>query len=169
MAVRQSKLEYELPCAVRQRGFTLYELIAVIVVAGILAVSAFAIFDKSEFDAQGFGDYVLAALSQGQKLAIAQRRPVRVTIASGQVTLEYCQAQGCSGPWIAFPTGVLPGTGGAIAAPSGVTLASSVSPFQFTPLGGTNAANVQVTITTVSTGATRALVVEAGTGYVHPQ
>jgi len=44
-----------------------------------------------------------------------------------------------------------------------------VSPFQFTPLGGTNAANVQVTITTVSTGATRALVVEAGTGYVHPQ
>src|SRR5712691_1115027 len=138
MAVRQSKLEYELLCAARQRGFTLYELIAVIVVAGILAVSAFAIFDKSEFDAQGFGDYVLAALSQGQKLAIAQRRPVKVTIASGQVTLEYCQAQGCSGPWIAFPTGVLPGTGGAIAATSGVTLASSVSSFQFTPLGATD-------------------------------
>src|SRR6266705_2490432 len=167
MAVRQSKLEYELPCAVRQRGFTLYELIAVIVVAGILAVSAFAIFDKSEFDAQGFGDYVLAALSQGQKLAIAQRRPVRVTIASGQVTLEYCQAQNCSGPWVAFPTGVRP-DGGAIAAPTGVVLASSVSPFQFTPLGGTNAANVQITITTTSTGATRTLVVEAGTGYVHP-
>jgi len=66
-----------------QRGFTLVELIAVIVIVGILAVAAVPrFFDNNVFQARGAADQVTAALRYGQKVAIAQRGPVSVNITT---------------------------------------------------------------------------------------
>ena len=67
-----------------QRGFTLVELITVIVIIGILAVAAAPrFFDNNVFQARGAADQVTAALRYGQKVAIAQHRAVDVKISGG--------------------------------------------------------------------------------------
>lgn len=59
------------------RGFTLVELIMVIVLVGVLSVVAVPrLIDKSDVSARGFHDSTLAYLRYAQKTAIAQRRTV---------------------------------------------------------------------------------------------
>jgi MSHA pilin protein MshC len=67
-----------------QCGFTLTELITVIVILGIIsAVAVPRFFDVTVFQSRGAADQVRAALRYGQKVAIAQHRNVNVTISSG--------------------------------------------------------------------------------------
>lgn len=67
----------------RQRGFTLVELITVMVILGILAaVAAPRFFDSGVFQERGAADQVKAALRYGQKVAIAQHKVVSVTIST---------------------------------------------------------------------------------------
>jgi MSHA pilin protein MshC len=62
------------------RGFTLVELIMVIVILGVLAVyAAPKLFSTSDFYARGFHDETTALLRYAQKTAVAQRRTVCVT------------------------------------------------------------------------------------------
>lgn len=66
-----------------QRGFTLVELITIIVIVGIVAVAAVPrFFDNDVFQARGTADQVRAALRYGQKVAIAQHRDVTVTVTA---------------------------------------------------------------------------------------
>src|SRR5450759_2204818 len=147
-----------------QRGFTLIELIMVMVIVGILAiVVAPRFFDVNVFKSRGFADQVQASLRYAQKEAIAQHRLVCVALASTSVTLTIASTSAdvtCT-PTLAFPTG-----GNFINAPSGITLSSSPLPppvsFNFDALGTT-----AVTQTVTVSGATNNIVVEAVTGYVH--
>lgn len=146
-------------------GFTLIELIMVIVIAGILAlVAAPRFFNASAFKSQGFADQVQAALRYAQKEAIAQHRNVCVAMTATTITLTIASSSGAAsacGPNLPFPAG-----GNSISAPSGVTLtALPVSPpvsFNFDALGTT-----AVTQTITASGATNNIFVEAVTGYVH--
>jgi MSHA pilin protein MshC len=147
--------------AVATRGFTLLELIAVLAIAAILAVSATAYFSKSSFDAAAFADLAKSAVSQAQKVAVAQRQTVFVIVTAS--TLSVCYDAGCTNPVAA--AGGSTGAGGLSApgkmvytAPSGITI--SPASFSFDGLGKPSAA-----VTINVTGAT-GFSVAAETGYV---
>jgi MSHA pilin protein MshC len=73
-----------------QFGFTLVELIMVIVIVGIIgAVVAPRFFSRVTFDASGFNNQLIALLRHGQKLAIAQNRNVFVRVDGSSVALCY--------------------------------------------------------------------------------
>ena len=61
------------------RGFTLIELVLVIILVGIMAIYAAPKFSSlGLFGGTGFRDQAISALQMGRKYAIAQRRNVRV-------------------------------------------------------------------------------------------
>jgi MSHA pilin protein MshC len=146
----------------RQRGFTLAELVAVIVITAILAVSATAYFSRSAFDSAAFADLAKSVVSQAQKVAVAQRRTVFVVASAS--TLSVCYDALCASP--VASAGAASGAGGFNAptamvytAPSGVSLAP-VS-FSFDGIGKPSAA-VSIII-----NGTSAFSVAAETGYVY--
>jgi MSHA pilin protein MshC len=64
-----------------QSGFTLIEVIAVMVLVGVLAaVGASRFFDAAGFRASGLASEMAAAVRYGQKIAFASRCRVQVTI-----------------------------------------------------------------------------------------
>lgn len=140
----------------RAKGFTLVELIMVIVVVGIISVVALPRFsDRSEFQARGFQDETKSLLRYAQKAAIAQRRNVCVALAATGVTLTIDNTVppdgNCDVP-LALPSPARGGTG----------LTPSIAGFTFQPLGDTDrAANITVLIA----GAT--ITVDFRTGYVY--
>lgn len=67
-----------------QRGFTLVELITVMVIVGILAVAVLPrFFTVSEFEDRGSADQVKSLLRFAQKTAIAQHQNITVAISGG--------------------------------------------------------------------------------------
>lgn len=69
------------------RGFTLVELITVMVIVGILAVAVLPrFFTVSEFEDRGSADQVKSLLRFAQKTAVAQRRNISVDISGSSAT-----------------------------------------------------------------------------------
>lgn len=141
-----------------QRGFTLVELVMTLVIVGIIsAVAIPRFFDTNVFQSSGFADQVQASLRYAQKVAIAQRRFVCVTIAGNSLSLATGATAACG---TQLPS--LSGGGNyVINAPSGVTVTDAS--FNFNALGSSSAG---VTVG-VAGDITRNIIVETGTGYVH--
>jgi MSHA pilin protein MshC len=170
----------------RVRGFTLIELIAVIVIVGILgAVAAGRFFTSSNIDGRPFADQLAGTLRYGQKMAIAQNRNVFARINSSGVALCY-QADCAVGARVLAPGGGNSASSATQAAcqdatwaceapPSGVTVGTT-NQFYFDPVGKPFAV-ADTAPTPTSTFSTlaiaiggsivRTVTVEAETGYVH--
>ncbi len=150
----------------RSHGFTLIELIMVLVLLGVLAVVLVPRINTQDFNVRGFHDETLALMRYAQKTAIAQRRTVCVTFGPGSASLSIVAAAGstaCPGGNFAGPRGEIPAT---VSARSGVAYVVQPGDFSFDGLGQPSAAR---SFEVAGDGAPlgRTITVEATTGYVH--
>ncbi len=149
------------------RGFTLTELITVVVILGIIAAfTAPRFFDRVVFEERGFYEEVVAALRYGQKIAVGSGCPVRISIdASGYALAQQVELgtdNRCDPDDVSWAVPVLLPDGQAAAGstPAGVTLGPDET-FLFDGLGQTDLGSDL----TVNVGAW-SLVVQAQSGYV---
>lgn len=171
----------------RAHGFTMIELITVIIVVGIMAAFAVPRFvQKETFDARTFTDQNLNMLRYAQKLAIAQNRPVFAVLSSNRIAL--CFTAACNpADQVRAPAGSNSGNAATIAAcgnatawfcegrPNNVTYTPPTAVFYFNALGRpflatdvdpvSTFARMQIPIS--GAGVTRNVFVEAETGYAH--
>lgn len=136
------------------KGFTLVELVVMMVVMGILAAYVSAKLNFKESDASGCAETVKASVRMAQKLAIAQRAPaspVTVTVTSS------CAATVGTESYPAL---------------NGITVSNSGS-ISFSGLGqpsvGATPLTAVRTFTITGGDVTRYVCLEAETGYVHEE
>lgn len=74
---------------VHQRGFSLVELVTIMVIIGVLgSVSVTKMMPNAIIQLQGARDLVVSALFVAQQQAMAQASPVRVSVAGGAVDIR---------------------------------------------------------------------------------
>lgn len=160
----------------RSRGFTLIELIVILILVGILAAAALPRLNTSAFDEAGFRDGVKAALQHARRTAVASRRYVCATIGSNSISLfrdqsepESVVAVDCTSTPLPLPAagrGCASNSVCTSAVGIGVTLSGGANPIIFDPLGrpvttGKTALSSNLTLT-IATGVTITVVAESG-------
>lgn len=148
------------------RGFTLIELITVLVIAAILAAFVGTrAFQTSEFYERGFYEEALAAARYAHKLAVNSGCEVQFSVASSSYTLTQ-RATNCTTGGFTLPV-VSPGTKTDFSG----TVPSGVSPFTMTSnpvVFKASGATSDGTNRTVTVGA-RSFVIHGGSGFVKAQ
>lgn len=138
-----------------QQGFTLTELIMVIVIIGVLSAVAMPMwFSAGDFEERGYYDEVIQAARYAQKVAVVSNCDVRFSLGAGGFSLEI---QNSPFTHCAVQTVDLPGQSGPYTKPGGV--ASDTASITFAPAGTASAD------ATLNIGG-RQIQIHAATGYV---
>jgi MSHA pilin protein MshC len=151
----------------KQVGFTLVELIMVIVMLGILSATALPkFFEKNTFAERAFFDDVLNAVRYAQKLAVATGCSVQVSISANTYTLNrqgISSSTACPGGSSYSLSIPRPASGDSTysASETDITLSSTYSSFTFNSLGEASA-NV-----TLKVNGAKTISVIAETGFVY--
>ncbi len=151
----------------RAAGFSLPELVAVLVVAGLLAAVAAARWDQGRgIDELGFQERVMTALRLAQRRAQADGCEVRITVAAAGFTLDQ-RATLCSGAF----NRPLAGTDGAgstldSTTPAGLPLSATPATFYFDATGAVRTAPGGALTDVTLTVGSRSIQVTGATGHV---
>lgn len=167
---------------VEQRGFTIVELIMVIVILGIIsAVAAPRFFDRKVFDERFYFEEVLSTVRYGQKLAVASGCRIQVSWDSMARKVVLYKADNCdlldpqySGEVVGLDGKSYSGNSKAEGSNEGAsTPATTGFPFVFSPLGciydrdsHSCATDTEVTRVKVQVGNQFIFQVHAATGFI---
>ena len=152
------------PMQVSESGFTLTELVTVIVIAGILSAIVYNRISITSFSTSGYTSEVRSEVRYAHKLAVAQRRNVYVSVAGNAVSLCYDSA--CT----TAVTQPASSAAFSLSAP-GVTPAIP-TPFYFDSLGrphvtSTMALAAAAVTVSITGDVMNTITIEVQTGYVH--
>lgn len=154
----------------RQTGFTLVELILVIVVMGLLAgVALPGLMNRQSQDEASTRDELKATLRLARQVATAQNRPVCFMRTAAQFSLLYangagiCNLAGTPVMMVGQPAASAFGDPVVVLLPTGVILTGN-NTIQFDGRGRLVPNNLDATITV---GSTQALTVTRETGFVY--
>ena len=136
------------------RGYSLAELVVVVVIAAIMAALAIPLFNQPQIDATWYHEQVRAGVRYAQRTAVAQRRQVFVLVEAGP-RLALCYADPCGARVTELATGNI----FVLNAPTGLALSISASPLSFNGLGQPSSG------ATVNVGG-KLVSINAETGYV---
>ena len=157
----------------RARGFTLVELITVLILAAILAVVAIPhLVGSGETAAQVFGDQLASGLRLAQKSALAHRRLVCVSLGARALTLRIAATNSSTAPATSCAN-TLANAPDSDFATTNTSVSASGAPavLYFQPNGdiSTDAAGANLysgTLTVSGGSAPRAIQIAGSTGYV---
>lgn len=149
------------------QGFTLIELIAVIVIIGIVAAVIIPKWNgTSSFDERGFRDRVVASLRYAQKSGIAARRTVCASFSSMPASVAFRISNNNGAVNCAAGSELIGPDGNAlvVTASGGVSFVALPADVIF-DAGGRPGSGAAISVTGLP--AALAITVEAETGYVH--
>ena len=146
------------------KGFSLIELVVVILLTAILAAVAIPMFTDAESKGTWYHEQVRAGLRYAQRQAVAQRRCVFVQVGASDIRLFYgdtsCAITATPLTFLSTSVeGTSSGDPNALTAPSGVVITPNPTSFWFNGLGQPSGA------VSLSVGG-RPITVAAETGYV---
>lgn len=152
-----------------EAGFSLVELIAVVVILGILAITVYPRFSNQGFDEAAFAQEMATALRYAQRLAVNSRCPVRVRVDAANERLDLFYPDGtvagaCGPTPPTFNSNVtVPGVRGgayAVVAEPGVDVTTGLALY-FDALGAPVPGGGSVSV------GSHTVTVDNVTGYVH--
>ena len=140
----------------RQEGFSLIELITVIIVLGIISVLAFSRFDNADTVAVQTGrDQVLNALFVAQQLAMVRSSDDSVQVRLDATSVNIIEnAAPLNRGGVSYP----------LTLPEGVSITSGTGDYDYDKLGRTAPATIAL-----SRGGTSASIELEASGYAHSQ
>jgi MSHA pilin protein MshC len=157
---------------ISQSGFTLVELIMVMIVTGVLAIAVMPRFaNVNDFDAVGYADQLESLFRFAQKAAIAQRQLVYLDFGASPPTISLASSSSSCAAGAAV---VLPG--GAPATPKTTVTVQSSGDTRicfnalgkpYAPAFTALASALTVTVKYKDGSAAKVFYVEPETGYVH--
>lgn len=154
-----------------EAGFTITELVVVIVIAGILAAVMLPRWQgETGFEERGFRDEVMSALRYAQKAAVASHRHVCVTFTATTLSAKMDTTFG-AGDCTTILVGPAGGALSVTASGSAQFSGGAPSSLGFDPLGrpvdGSAVLLTSATTITVQNLSSLPITIEAETGYVH--